>query len=62
MDPTGTGAFASGTEADVTTKVPGKNGNILPDGQVARAVSRVFARMGLHKRAANVNKDYVSVP
>ncbi|KAE9378573.1 hypothetical protein N431DRAFT_400316 [Stipitochalara longipes BDJ] len=65
VDPTGTGQFASGTEADVTTQVPGKNGNILPDGQVARAVSRVFARMGLHKRAANVNKDYpftVAIP
>jgi len=62
VDPTGTGKFASGTQAEVTTQVPGKNGNILPDGKVARTVSRVFARMGLHKRAANVNKDFVSVP
>ncbi|KAN0108909.1 Protein of unknown function (DUF3129) domain containing protein [Hyaloscypha variabilis] len=65
VDPTGTGAFESGTEADVTTQVPGVAGNILPNGNVPRAISRVFARMGLHKRAANVNKDYpfaVAVP
>jgi hypothetical protein len=60
VDPTGTGKFATGTQADVTTQVPGKNGNILPNGKVIRTVSRLFARMGLAKRAANVNKDFVS--
>lgn len=59
MDSTGTGEFASGAKADVTTQVPGVGGNILPDGNVPRGLSRVFARFGLHKRAQNVNKDYV---
>ncbi|KAH8745067.1 hypothetical protein F5882DRAFT_371331 [Hyaloscypha sp. PMI_1271] len=65
VDPTGTGKFATGTQADVTTQVPGKKGNILPSGKVPRSLSRLFARMGLHKRAANVNKDFpfqVAIP
>lgn len=61
VDPTGTGAFSTGTKATVTQQVPGKNGNISPSG----TVNRLLVRMGLRKRAANVNKDFpfsVAVP
>jgi hypothetical protein len=61
VDSTGTGAFSTGTKATVTTQVPGKDGNISPNG----TVRRLLARMGLMKRAANVNKDFpiaVSIP
>lgn len=66
VDPTGTGEFASGTKADVTTQVPGNFGEILPDGTVPKTrrwvsrSTRILARAGLMKRAANVNKDFVS--
>lgn len=56
VDPTGTGAFASGTKAEVTQQVPGERGEIAPDGQVRRWL----VKMGLVKRAQNVNKDFVS--
>lgn len=59
VDPTGTGAFSSGTEADVTTQVPGVFGEISPSGQVPGALRRALVKMGLMKRAQNVNKDYV---
>lgn len=60
IDPTGTGAFASGTELDVTTQVPGTKGNIKADGTVNK-VKRALMKYGIiAKRAANVNKDYVS--
>ena len=63
VDPTGTGAFSSGTKADVTTQVPGTFGEISPSGQVPRAIPRAITKalvkMGLMKRAANVNKDFV---
>ena len=60
IDPTGTGAFASGTTADVTTQVPGRNGEIFPDGTVVkRGLAAVMKRAGIWKRAANVNKDFV---
>jgi hypothetical protein len=60
IDPTGTGAFASGTAADIVTQVPGNNGNIKADGTVPR-VRRFLENMGvIEKRASNVNKDYVS--
>jgi hypothetical protein len=55
VDPTGTGAFASGTKAEVTQQVPGVFGEISPSGQARRWLKK----MGLMKRAANVNKDYV---
>ncbi|KAF8847262.1 cell surface protein [Acephala macrosclerotiorum] len=61
VDPTGTGAFSTGTKATVTQQVPGNNGNISPNG----TVRRLLARMGLMKRAANVNKDFpfkVAIP
>ncbi|KIM98662.1 hypothetical protein OIDMADRAFT_167470 [Oidiodendron maius Zn] len=57
VDPTGTGAFASGTEATVTTQVPGKNGNIAAPNQ-RRFLPRMLVKMGLMKRAKNVNEDY----
>jgi hypothetical protein len=66
VDPTGTGAFASGTKAEVTQQVPGNFGEISPSGEVlktrrwASGSTRILARAGLLKRAANVNKDFVS--
>lgn len=65
VDPTGTGAFATGTKATVTQQVPGNNGNIKPDGtvpKVRRWTSAIMKRAGLMKRAANVNKDFVRLP
>lgn len=60
IDSTGTGAFADGTEATVMTQVPGNNGNIKSDGQVPK-LRRFLEKMNvIEKRAANVNKDYVS--
>jgi hypothetical protein len=61
VDPTGTGAFASGTKADVTQQVPGVFGEIAPSGQ-RRWISHVLVKMGLMKRALNVNRDYVQNP
>ena len=58
VDPTGTGAFASGTKADVTQQVPGVFGEIAPSGQ-RRWISKMLVKMGLMKRAQNVNQDYV---
>lgn len=61
VDPTGTGAFATGTKATVTQQVPGNNGNIKPDGtvpKVRRWALAIMKRAGLMKRAANVNKDF----
>lgn len=57
VDPTGTGAFSQGTQAEVTTQVPGKNGNISAPKQ-RRFIPRTLVKMGLMKRAANVNEDY----
>jgi hypothetical protein len=64
IDPTGTGAFASGTEAEVTQQVPGVFGEISPSGAVPkrRWLKKLLVKMGLAKRAANVNKDYVRIP
>jgi len=57
VDPTGTGAFSTGTKATVTQQVPGKNGNIEAPKQ-RRFIPRMLVKMGLMKRAANVNEDY----
>lgn len=57
VDPTGTGAFASGTQADVTTDVPGTKGNIAAPKQRS-LIPRTLVKMGLMKRASNVNEDY----
>jgi hypothetical protein len=65
VDPTGTGAFSTGTKATVTQQVPGVFGEISPSGQTLRFMSRMLVKMGLMKRAANVNKDYpfsVAIP
>ena len=56
-DPTGTGAFSTGTEMTVTQQVPGTRGNIAAPNQ-RRFVPRMLVKMGLMKRAANVNEDY----
>lgn len=62
VDPTGTGEFASGTKAQVTQQVPGVFGEISPSGQTRRRwVRKLLVKMGLAKRAQNVNKDYVSI-
>jgi len=64
IDSTGTGKFASGTAADVTTQVPGKGGNIAAPKQ-RRFLPRTLVKLGLLKRASNVNEDYpvaISVP
>jgi len=57
VDPTGTGAFSTGTQAEVTTQVPGKNGNIAAPKQ-RRFIPRMLVAVGIMKRAANVNEDY----
>jgi hypothetical protein len=62
VDPTGTGAFSTGTKATVTQQVPGNRGEIEPNGTVPKArrwASSIMRRAGLMKRAANVNKDFV---
>ncbi|KAH6680587.1 hypothetical protein B0J14DRAFT_578956 [Halenospora varia] len=57
VDPTGTGAFSTGTKAAVTQQVPGKNGNIAAPKQRS-FIPRTLVKMGLMKRASNVNEDY----
>ena len=57
VDPTGTGQFSQGTQADVTTQVPGTRGNIAAPSQ-RRFIPRMLVKMGIIKRAANVNEDY----
>jgi len=64
VDSTGVGKFASGTKAAITTQVPGKGGNIAAPKQ-RRFIPRTLVKMGLLKRASNVNEDYpvaVSIP
>lgn len=61
VDPTGTGAFSTGTKAEVTQQVPGTFGEISPSGQTLNFMSKMLVKMGLMKRAANVNKDYVRI-
>lgn len=59
IDPTGTGAFSSGVQANVMQDVPGKKGNINANGQVPRSLEYLALRArGLVKRASNVNQDY----
>ena len=73
VDSTGTGAFSQGQEAEIATQVPGHRGNIFPDGEVPGGNNgngngggngllrrMLLSRSPLVKRAANVNKDYVS--
>jgi len=57
VDPTGTGAFSTGTQMTVTQQVPGNNGEIAAPKQ-RRLLPRMLVKMGLMKRAANVNEDY----
>ncbi|TVY91782.1 hypothetical protein LAWI1_G001420 [Lachnellula willkommii] len=64
VDPTGTGAFSQGTQCDITTQVPGTKGNIAAPNQ-RRFLPRMLVKMGIVKRAANVNEDYpiaISMP
>ncbi|KAF2466559.1 uncharacterized protein BDR25DRAFT_306080 [Lindgomyces ingoldianus] len=61
IDPTATGQFSNGIQANVVTDVPGNNGNIKANGKVPRALQA----LGLMKRAANVNMDFpinIAVP
>jgi len=60
IDSTGTGAFSTGTKAVVTTQVPGKKGNINPNGTTNKRslLARTLIKYGLMKRAANVNKNF----
>ncbi|KAH9433558.1 hypothetical protein MCOR02_005606 [Pyricularia oryzae] len=66
LDPTGTGKFSEGMMLEVTTQVPGTNGNIKPPkkgkrsflGEIwERSLDALEAR-GLVKRASNVNTDH----
>lgn len=59
IDPTATGKFSTGTEATVTIQVPGKGGEIPPPKQ-RRFLPRTLIKMGLLKRASNVDEDSVS--
>lgn len=55
VDPTGTGAFSQGTQAKVTTQVPGTRGNIAAPKQRS-LMMRSLVNMGIVKRASNVNE------
>ncbi|TAQ88773.1 hypothetical protein B7494_g2939 [Chlorociboria aeruginascens] len=57
IDSTGQGIFSQGTQATVTTQVPGTKGNIAAPKQ-RRFVPRMLVKMGIMKRAANVNEDF----
>ena len=57
IDPTGTGKFSQGIKATVTRQVPGKNGNIAAPKQ-PRFIPRMLGKVGLMRRAANVNEDF----
>lgn len=57
VDPTGTGAFSTGTEATVTQQVPGARGNIAAP-QQRGLITRTLVKMGIVKRASNVNEDF----
>ncbi|PQE07368.1 putative gEgh 16 protein [Rutstroemia sp. NJR-2017a WRK4] len=57
VDPTATGAFSQGTQAKVTTQVPGTKGNIAAPKQRS-IMMRSLVNMGIVKRASNVNEDY----
>lgn len=60
VDPTGQGSFSQGTKAEVTTQVPGKNGNIAPGPLSNNLLKRALWHAGIYKRALNVDSDYVS--
>jgi len=57
LDPTGTGAFSTGTKLAVTQQVPGTRGNIAAPKQRS-LIARTLVNLGIVKRAANVNEDY----
>ena len=57
VDPTGTGAFSTGTQATVTQQVPGTKGNIAAPKQRG-LITRTLVNLGIVKRASNVNEDY----
>jgi hypothetical protein len=64
VDPTGTGTFSQGMQATVTTQVPGTKGNIAAPKQ-RRFIPHMLVKMGIVKRASNVNEDYpiaISMP
>ncbi|ESZ90779.1 hypothetical protein SBOR_8850 [Sclerotinia borealis F-4128] len=64
VDPTATGTFSEGTQAKVTTQVPGKKGKIAAPKQRS-IMMRSLVNMGIVKRASNVNEDYpikVAIP
>lgn len=61
IDTTGTGDFTKAVKMDVTTQVPGKNGNISK----SKRWVDILARAGIMKRATNINEDYpfkVAIP
>ncbi|OHF02949.1 hypothetical protein CORC01_01707 [Colletotrichum orchidophilum] len=60
LDTTGTGQFAQGTELQVLQQVPGKGGNIRPNGQVPGGRRSLWERAMsvIEKRASNVNMDF----
>jgi hypothetical protein len=57
IDPTGTGQFSTGTKAEITQQVPGTRGNIAAP-QQRSLYARTLVKMGIMKRASNVNEDY----
>lgn len=58
LDTTGTGDFTNALPMTVVTQVPGNNGNIKK--AAPRALVRGMEKMGIWKRATNVNEDFVS--
>ncbi|OAR01907.1 hypothetical protein LLEC1_06586 [Akanthomyces lecanii] len=72
VDPTATGQFSQGQEADVVTQVPGRNGNIQPgplsNNRPQGGKGGILGGLGLRgltRRALNVNTDHdlqVAIP
>jgi hypothetical protein len=69
IDPTGTGAFSTGTMLETVTQVPGRNGNIrksknkrlVTEDEYYSGVSGMLLRVRdavLGKRATNINEDF----
>ncbi|APA11522.1 hypothetical protein SS1G_04934 [Sclerotinia sclerotiorum 1980 UF-70] len=63
VDPTGKGDFSQAVKAEITTQIPGVNGNIRKSKQTRW--NRVLRSLGLSKRATNINENFpfsVAIP
>jgi hypothetical protein len=72
VDSTATSKWSTASDATVTTDMPGTDGNCVSldsgddttasaeDDTITKRARRALVRMGLMKRAKNVNKSFVS--